>query len=49
MCKDAIVIMTILQSYALSWYRTNLLHPYMHTMEAIIHQHLYWPGMRHSA
>ena len=42
-CDYNIVILSILQSYALHWYHMYLLHPVMDKTEAIIFQHLYWP------
>ena len=39
-CKDKIVIPSKLQSYAVHWYHTYLLHPVMDRTEAMIHQHI---------
>ena len=47
-CKDNIVIPPILQSYILHWCHMYLLHPGMDRKEAMIHQHLYWTGIRYS-
>ena len=44
-CKDNIIIQPILKSYKLHWYHTYLLHPGMDIAEAMIFQHLYWPGI----
>ena len=46
MCEDKVVIPSILQSYVLHWYHTYILHPRMDRTEAMIFQHLYWPGIR---
>ena len=46
MCKDNIIIPSILQSYILHWYHIYRLHPVIDRMEAIIHQHFYWLGIR---
>ena len=43
MCKDKVVIPSIIQSYVLNWYHTYLLHPLMDITEAMIRQHVYWP------
>ena len=48
MCKDKIVIPSTLQSYVLHWYHMYILHPVMDRTEAMIFQHLYWPGIRYS-
>ena len=47
-CKDKIVIPSKIQSYALHWYHTYLLHPVMDRTETMILQNLYWPGIRDS-
>ena len=44
-CEGKIVIPSILQIYVLHWYHMYLLHPGMDRMEAMIRQHLYWPGI----
>ena len=46
MCDNKILIPSKLQSYVLHWYHTYLLCPGMDRTEAIICQHLYWPGIR---
>ena len=43
-----IVIPEKLLKYILNWYNPYLLHPGMDCMEAIICQHLFWPGIRES-
>ena len=43
MCKDKIVITSILQSYVLHWDHTYILHPGMDRTEVTIIQHLYLP------
>ena len=48
MCKDNIVILSKIQSYALHWYHTYLLHPGMDRTEAMIFQHLYCLGIRYA-
>ena len=45
-CEDKIFIQLIIQSYELHWYHTYLLHPGMDRTEAMIHLHLYCPGIR---
>ena len=45
-CEDKIVLPIILQKYVLNWYHVYLIHPGMDRTEAIIRQHLYWPGIR---
>ena len=40
------VIPSIIQSYVLYWYYTYLIHSGMDRTETIIHQHLYWTGIR---
>ena len=45
MCKDKIVIQSILQSYVLHWYHTYLIHLGMDRTEAMIFQHLYQPDI----
>ena len=45
-CKDKIVIPSILQSCVLYWYHMYLFHPGTDRTEAIIHQQLYWIGIR---
>ena len=47
MCKDKIVIPSILQSYVVHWYHTYLLHPVMDRTEATIRQNLYWIDIRY--
>ena len=47
-CEDKIVIPSKLHSYVLNWYHTYLLHPGMDRTEEMIHQHLYWPDIRHA-
>ena len=47
-CKGKIVIPSKLQSYAVHWYHTYLLHPGTDIMEVMILQHLYWPEIRYS-
>ena len=44
-CEDNIVIISTLQSCVLNWYHAYLLHPVMDRTEAMICQHLYWPGI----
>ena len=44
-CDNCIVISSIIPSYILNWYHTYLLHLGMDRTEAMIHQHLYWPGI----
>ena len=46
MCKDKIVILSIIQSYILYWYHKYLLQPGMDRTQAIIHQHFYYPDIR---
>ena len=43
-----IVIQSILQSYVLHWYHKYLVRPGMDITEAMISQHLYWPGVRYT-
>ena len=38
--------MSIIQSHALNWYHTYLLHPGMDITEAMICQNLYWTDIR---
>ena len=47
-CKDNIVITEILQGYVLYWCHMYILHTGVDRMEAVIRQHLYWPGIRYS-
>ena len=47
-CKDNIFILSKLQKYVLHWYHVYLLHPEMDRTEVMIHQHLYWLGIRHA-
>ena len=47
-CEDKIVIPEKLQSYIFHWYHTYFLCPGMDRMEAMIHQHFYWPDIRHA-
>ena len=44
--EGKIVIPHKLQKYVMKWYHTYLLHPGLDKMEAVIHKHLYWPGIR---
>ena len=44
-CKYKFAIPLILQSYVLCWYHMYLLYPVMDRPEAMIHQHLYHPGI----
>ena len=44
--KDKIVIPRLLKKYVVKLYHTYLLHPVLDRTEAIIHQHLYYPGIR---
>ena len=46
--EDDIVIPSILQSYVLHRYHLYLLYPGMDRIEAMVHQHFYWPGIRKS-
>ena len=46
-CEYKICIPSILQSYALYWYHTYLLHPVMDRIEVMIRHHLYWPRIIH--
>ena len=48
MCKDNIVIPSILQNYVLHWYHAYLLRSGMDRTETNIHQHFYWPDIRYS-
>ena len=43
-----IVIPSILQNYVLYWYHLYLLHSGMDRTEAIVHQHVYFPGIIHA-
>ena len=45
MFNDKIVIPQLLQSYAVKWYHAYFLHPELYKIEAMIIQHLYWPGI----
>ena len=45
MCKDKIIIPSIIQSYIVHWYHTYILHPGMDRTEAMIRQHFYWPSI----
>ena len=47
-CEDNIVILSILKRYVLHWYHTYILHPGIDITEAMICQHLYWPGIRNA-
>ena len=47
-CKDKIFILSKIQCYVLHWYHMYILHPVMDRTEAMIFQHLYWPGIRYS-
>ena len=44
-CEDSIFFPSFLQKNILYWYHTYLLHSWIDRTEAIIHQHLYWPGI----
>ena len=44
--KYKIVIPRKLQKYVVKWYHTYILHPVLDRTEAMIWQHLYWPGIR---
>ena len=44
--KDKIVIPQKLQKYAVKRYHTYLIHPGLDQTEAMIFQHLYWPGLK---
>ena len=46
MCEENIVILSILQKYALHLYHMYLLFPWMYGTEAVIFQHLYWTVIR---
>ena len=46
MCKDKIIITSILQSYVFNWHHTYPLHPGMDITEDMIHQHFKWPEIR---
>ena len=48
-CEDKIVSPEMFQSYVLNWYHTHLLRPGLDRAESIIHQYLYWPGIRHAS
>ena len=48
MCKDNIIIPSILQSYALHWYHAHLLHPVIDNTEAMICQNFYCSYIRKS-
>ena len=48
MCKDDIVILSILQSYVFYWYYRYLLHLGMDKMKVIICQNIYCPRIRNS-
>ena len=48
MCKYKSFIPSKLQSYVIHLYHTYLLHPVMDKIEAMIHQHFYWPDIRYS-
>ena len=48
MCKDKIVIPSIIQKYILHWYHKYLLCPGMNRTEAMIRQNLYWPDIRYA-
>ena len=43
-CEDKIFILLILQKCVLHWHHMYLLHPGLGKMEAMIIQHIYWPG-----
>ena len=45
-CSHKSVITSILQSYALHWDHTHILHTVMYRTESIISQNLCWPGIR---
>ena len=45
MCKDNIVISSLLKSYVVHWYHTYILDTGMDRMEAMVRQHLYWPNI----
>ena len=47
-CEDKIFIPSKLQSYVLHWANTYIFHPGMDITELIIHQHLYWTGIKNS-
>ena len=47
MCKDKIVIPSILQSYVLYWYHTYILYTGMNRTEAMVCQYFYWPDIRY--
>ena len=44
--SDKIVMPTIIQKYAVSWYHMYLLYPGMDCTEATIGQNWYWPNIR---
>ena len=46
--EDNIVIPPKIRSYVLHWYHTYILHTGMDRMDAMIFQHLYWPGIRYA-
>ena len=48
MCEDKIIITKMIKSYVLHRYHKHLLHTGTNIMEAVIRQHLYWPGIRYS-
>ena len=46
--KDNIFIPQKLQKYVVKWYHTYLLRPGLDKTEAMIFQHLYWPGIKYA-
>ena len=44
--QDKIVIPQKLQKYVVHWYHMYLIHPGMDCIEAVLCQHLFWPGIR---
>jgi hypothetical protein len=49
LCKDGkMVIPTVLQNHAVSWYHHYLQHPGHTHLEETLHTVMYWNGMRHT-
>ena len=44
-CDDKVFIPSIIQSYILHWYHTYIFHLGMDITDAMVSQHLYWPGI----
>ena len=47
--KDKIIITQLLQKHVVKWYHTYQLHPGLDRTDAMIHQNLYWLGIREAA